>query len=405
MGHGLDQYGPARKDATAQLLLLIARDVLSDQQIAKMHALSEQVTEWHEFVSLCLRNAGLPFAYKHMSAILREKLEPAVFSELKARALRQTMDAMKLSAAMSQFHKDCLEPISADYFFMKGPALGVQYYRDAALRTSCDVDVLVSQSDFSKVARLALEKGYRFLFQTEEGDFATKSQDLDFLIRHAECISAFNPDGIHFEIHRHIEKTTPIFPTGEILSASQAVKFGRATIRTMPIAWHFVYITYHHSRHFWSRLHWIADLHALMSHQTFDRNAVLALARRIGLLPTVQAAMEFADLTDKANIWPDALGVTPAGIFLDAALRGLPGDHAFELESWDAMFLFDFGDEWQFDKRKKYLFWAQSAWRRLQPNEHQYQQQPRKRSLEWLYTLENIRTLGGNLLKRIGFQS
>jgi hypothetical protein len=116
----------------------------------------------------------------------------------------------------------------------------------------------------------------------------------------------------------------------------------------------------------------------------------------------VKAALSFAELTSEPQSWPTHLAQTPGGIFLDAALRGLPGDSAFELESWDAMFLFDFGDQWQFDSKRKFVFWAQSALRRIQPNIYQYLKHRRPRQLEWLYRLENIFTLIGNLVKRIG---
>ena len=371
MSHGLSKYGAPRTDVTSQLFLLLARDILSDAQADKAGKLVSEISDWNEFLSLSKRNAGLPFVYKHISHHLRDKLPASEMSEIKSLALRQMLASMKLTTALAAFHRDCL-------------------------------DVLVAERDFTRVAKLALSHNYRFLFQTEDGNFATSDQDIDFIMRHADCVSAFNADGVHFEIHRHIEKTTPIFPVDIILNATELVKVGKQGVKTMSIAWHFIYITYHHSRHFWSRLHWVADLHALRQHENFDITQVRNLARQIGILPTVEAALAFAELTDKPEQWADVLGKTPGGIFLDACLRGLPGDHAFELESWDAMFLFDFGDEWQFDKKKKYSFWAQSAMRRIRPNEFQYKEKPRTKSLEWLYIVENMATLSGNLFKRFG---
>jgi Uncharacterised nucleotidyltransferase len=401
----LSKYGPPRTDATAQLLLLLARDKLSETQRQRVNELAPLVPDWIELLKLATRNAGLPFVYKHMSGQLRAILSPDMMAEIKALALRQTLAAMKLTSSLCKFHQDCLVPSGASYLFMKGPALAVQYYQDTALRTSCDIDVLIAERDFERVARTALSQGYRFLFQTEDGDFATKEQDIAFLIRYAECISAFSPDGTHFELHRHIEKTTPIFPADAILESALNVRVGTQVVKTMSHAWHFIYITYHHSRHFWSRLHWVADLHALTQHDSFNEAEVLGLATKIGILPTVQAALDFAKLTDTPSNWPSVLGKTPGGIFLDACLRGLPGDHAFELESWDAMFLFDFGDQWQFDAKKKYRFWAQSALRRLKPNEYQYKEKPRPRAMEWLYYVENAVILSDNAFKHLGPKS
>jgi hypothetical protein len=397
----LAEKGPARSDATAKLLLLLARDVLPERLASTAHHLCEEVSDWDEFFRLSANNASLPFVYKHLFALKPKPVPHAWMVEARLLAIGRTIRVQKLTAAMTAFHHQCIAPVNASHVYMKGPALAQQFYEDPALRSCSDIDILVSESDYAKVAQLAFDKGYRFLLDPTVGSFVTSADDLSFIIRYADVISMFDQDNMHIELHRYIEKTTPIFPVSRIMAEAQQVTLGRATIQTLSTAWHFVYITYHHSRHFWSRLHWVADLHALMSHPTFKREEVLKLANEVGLLPTVQAAIELSRLTVQPEEWPANLGKTPGGIFLDACLRGLPGDSAFELESWDAMFLFDFGDQWQFDSKRKFIFWGQSALRRLQPTVDQYLQNPRPRSMEWLYAVENMSALAGNLYKRI----
>ena len=397
----LAEKGPARSDATAKLLLLLARDVLPDHLVSAVVQLCDEVSDWDEFFCLAANNASLPFVYKHLFTLKPKPVPEALMLEARLNALGRTIRMQKLTAAMGVFHRKCIAPVKANHTYMKGPALAQQFYRDPALRTCSDVDVLVAESDFAKVAELAFNRGYRFLLDPVIGSFVTKADDMSFIIRHADVISMFDQDNIHIELHRYIEKTTPIFPVARILRESQHLKLGNDTVNSLSTAWHFVYIIYHHSRHFWSRLHWVADLHALMSHSSFNMEEVLRLADEVGLLPSVQAAIEFARLTSQPDEWEANLGNTPSGIFLDACLRGLPGDSAFELESWDAMFLFDFGDQWQFDSKRKFLFWGQSALRRLQPSVDQYMHKPRPRAMEWLYVAENIAALLGNLSKRI----
>lgn len=397
----LAEKGPARSDATAKLLLLLARDVLPETFAPMVIELCDEISDWDEFFGLSANNASLPFVYKHLFALKPKPVPYELMQKARLHSMGRTVRAQKLTASMASFHRQCISPVNALHVYMKGPALAQQFYKDPALRSCGDIDILVAQSDYAKVARLAFENGYRFLLDATVGTFVTDAHDLSFLIRHADVISMFDRDNIHIELHRYIEKTTPIFPVFRILEEAQPIRLGSVTIQTLSTAWHFVYITYHHSRHFWSRLHWVADLHALMSHPSFEMEEVLKLANEVGLLPTVQAAIELARLTSRPGEWPANLGKTPGGVFLDACLRGLPGDSAFELESWDAMFLFDFGDQWQFDSNRKYLFWAQSALRRIQPNIHQYIKHRRPRQLEWLYSLENISLLLGNLAKRI----
>ncbi len=400
----LSEKGPARTDATAQLLLLLARDTLPEDMQPTAHALITQIEDWQEFFLLSLNNSSLPFVYKHFVALKPPELPVGFLDDMRICAMSRTFSALKLNAAMASFQRSCIAPVRAQHAYMKGPALAQRFYKDPATRTCSDIDIIVREADYAQVAELARQNGYRFLLNSEDGSFASDEQDLSFLIRHADVVSMFDKDNTHIELHRHIEKSTPIFPVSRILRESHELEVGGQKVKTLSTAWHFVYITYHHSRHFWSRLHWVADLHALRAHPTFDEAEVLDIATQVGLRPTVEAALSFASLTSEPKSWPTQLAQTPGGIFLDAALRGLPGDSAFELESWDAMFLFDFGDQWQFDANRKLSFWALSALRRIQPTIYQYLKNRRPRSMEWLYYFENFFALAGNLSKRLKTQ-
>lgn len=395
---------PPRVDATAQLLLLLARERLTPQQVDRARALVPLVEDWPELIRFASGNMSLAFVHKHLAALPAAPLPDGLLTGASAAVRRIAMRQMALIASLRRFHEACVAPLNAPHVYIKGPAMAALYYDQPVLRPCGDVDILVGADAYARVARAALARGDRFLFPSEPPTFAADPADIDFLIRRSDVILSFDAAGTLFEIHRHIEKTTPIFPEGELLRRAQTVRLSGTEIATLSTAWHFVYICYHHSRHFWSRLHWVADLHAIQAHPSFDRDEALAIARAIGLAPTVEATLEFAGLTDKPEEWSAVLGQNPAGIFLDACLRGLPGDSAFELEGWKDMFLFDFANPWQYDPRRKYILWAQSALRRLQPTGSQYAHNKRPRALEWLYYLENAAALSGNVLKRVGLR-
>ena len=393
-----------RIDALAQLMLLVSRPILSAEQVGIARTLVGQITDWSEYLAFASRNASLPFLYHHarIHALLDEL--PEVAAVVRIAAMRSVAAAGRMRAALRRYHISCIAPSNASHVYVKGPVLAARYYPEPNLRICTDIDVLVCKTDFAETARASLSAGYRFSIGHHPLTFAVTRQDIDFIIRHAEVISAFDQELIHIEIHRQLEKTTPIFPDAKLLATSETIRVDGLELSTLSTAWHFCYIVYHHSRHFWSRLHWVADLHAIMADPSFNRAEVLTLASQIGLHPSVAAALSFAELTSQPERWNSELEQTPGGIFLDACLRGLPGDHAFELESWDVMFLFDFGDEWQFDRKKKLAFWRKSALRRLRPELTQYIKNRRPRSLEWLYTLENIGALSQNALRRLGLE-
>jgi hypothetical protein len=394
---------PVRLDPTARLLVLLARDVLEAELAETARALIAKITDWPEFARLAHDNFSLPFAYKHLSALGLAQTEPQLMAELRMLTMRVTMSNLKWQKAMIAFHQACIAPIGARHAYIKGPALGARYYSDAGMRLCRDIDVLVPPGDFAAVARRALDHGYRFVTSFDGPiSFAEDPQDIDFMLRHGDVISMLNCDGYLFELHRHIEKMTPLFPVKGIIESSCLAKLGPCDISTMSTEWLFNYTAYHHSRHFWSKLHWVADLHAIMSHPSFDQARVLQLASEIGIAATVEATMAFADLTNRPESWEAALQSKSHGaVFLDACLRGLPGDSAYEFGKWKDMFLFDFEDTWQIDAGRKHRFWAGSALRRLEPHPTQYFENRRSRPFEFLYVIENAMALSQNLLKRM----
>jgi len=393
---------PLRLDAAAQLMLLLAREKLSDDQKDRARHLTKQVSDWAEFTRFSVQNRSIGFAFKHLSAMPKALFPAGLLAAMQAEVRHMAMAQMALTASMKRFHAHCVAPLNVDHVYIKGPALAGLYYQQPILRPCSDVDILVSTKDFARVARAALNRGDRFLFPSDPPDFDANPTDIDFMIRHSDVIMSFDTTGTLFEIHRHMEKTTPIFPEADLIRSAQLAPIGEVLVPTLSTAWQFIYICYHHSRHCWSKLHWVADLHALQAHPSFDRAEIVALARSIGLAPTVEAALEFAYLTDKPDLWESHLGVTPAGMFLDACLRGLPGDSVFEIEEWHNSFLLDFVNPWQYEPGHKYRLWMKSALRRLQPNCYQYAEKRRSKVMEWLYYVENAATLAGNALKRVG---
>jgi hypothetical protein len=392
-----------RLDPTAKLLVLLARDVLTVDLSELARTLVAEVTDWPEFARLAHYNFSLPFAYKHLSMLGLAKTQPDFMADLRFLTMRVTMSNLKWHKAMIAFHQACIEPLDARHAYIKGPALAARYYSDAGLRLCRDIDVLLPPGDFAAVAKRALDHGYRFVTSFDAPiSFAENPQDIDFMLRHGDVISMLDRDGYLFELHRHIEKMTPLFPVREVIASTSQARLGPCDINTMSTNWLFSYTSYHHSRHFWSKLHWVADLHAIMNHPSFDRTRVLQMARQIGIAATVEATLAFADLTSKPDTWESALREKNHGaIFLDACLRGLPGDSAYEFGKWHDMFLFDFEDTWQIDAGRKYRFWAGSALRRLEPHLTQYFENRRSRPFEFLYVIENAIALSQNLFKQI----
>ena len=91
--------------------------------------------------------------------------------------LRYTRQAVAL-------HNACkiLEEGQLPFIPLKGAVLR-QWYPEAWLRTSCDIDILVQEPELSRARRLLEEAGWRYV--------GSSSHD----------ISLFSPEGVHLELH------------------------------------------------------------------------------------------------------------------------------------------------------------------------------------------------------------
>ncbi len=391
-----------RLDPTAQLLVLLSRPTLSRDVRDRILALVDQIEDWRELVVLAGQNFCLPFAYHHFSELGLTKSHSSLMALLRPAALGLGIENLKWQAAAQTFSQNCLQPVKAKHAFFKGPALSAGYYPNPGLRLCRDIDVLVAENHFESVARKALDLGYKFILDIDPLQYAVDKQDIRFVIRHSDVIAAHDPTGFMFDIHRRVEKQTPLFPADDVLAAAEIVAIGSTSVSAMSTNWLFCYLAYHHSRHFWSKLHWVADIHAVSGSPLFNREQTLDLAGRIGIRRLVEATLDFAALTDVPETWVDVLGSSRLDArFLEGCLYGLPGDSSYEFQRRQHMFLFDFEGDWLIDHSKKHWFWAGSALRRLEPNLTQYMKNRRRAAFEFLYRIENFCVLGKNLLTRM----
>ncbi|MCA1806782.1 MAG: nucleotidyltransferase family protein, partial [Actinobacteria bacterium] len=95
---------------------------------------------------------------------------------------------------------------------------------------------------------------------------------------------------------------------------------------------HATFIAYHHTKHVWSKLNWLADLDAVFRHPDVDRAAVLAYAKSLRLEATVSAALELHHLAATGQ-HPSCLEKKSlGGELLQVCVDALPGDKELESE-------------------------------------------------------------------------
>ena len=326
---------PTLAPAEARLLLLTSRPALSDAQQALAAALVPQVTQWPVFMNTAWRKYTLSMVYKNLAHL--DTLPPEdMLKTMRAMSLRMAMEVLRRQAAFDWFHGECVLPSGVEHAYFKGPALAARFYPDPMQRYYRDVDILVPARQRTALMRRLRDQGCRVFHETVETGIQYLELDSDSALDDYQAVTpvphVMTPQGLALELHTQIDEGTALFDTRALLREAREVTMPHHRIRVVPDAAHFVFICYHHTRHVWSKLHWMADLDAFCAHPEFDRDAVRAHARRLRLESTVDAALDLHDHASTGRHPSEFDRVTPGVDLLRACIEGLSGDEDLEHE-------------------------------------------------------------------------
>jgi len=275
-----------------------------------------------------------------------------------------------------------LDPLEIPHLFFKGPSLAARYYDDPAIRFSRDIDLLVPCDKAADLLEAALQRNYQALNPKQ---LASDRSSLDFAVRTQPVLTIASPKGVEIELHRQLDKEGKLYRTEALIEARKPLPLGDVVLWTMPTSELFVYICLHHTRHYWSHLHWLVDLDAIQRHSDFDLADVYACAKKRDLTTTVAASMELYH----ALAQPEpalAQGLDENGrILLNACLATLQGGHEAELGLRHTSPTPDFAFSWQTTTSYLMAYRIRKPVIPLIPTYTDYQFLPLPPRWQWLY--------------------
>ena len=159
---------------------------------------------------------------------------------------------------------------------VKGPALAVQAYGDAAMRKYGDLDFLMRETDVAAATQLMMDAGYAA--EIPLSTIAAGKIPGQYMFRRATT---------KLLVELHSERTMRYYPRRlplEKLFARQArVNIEGRAIPAPSAEDHLIIICVHGAKHFWEKLLWIVDVAALISRTTEMRwELVEESARDVG---------------------------------------------------------------------------------------------------------------------------
>jgi hypothetical protein len=175
------------------------------------------------------------------------------------RALALAAEAVRLQALFDA------EGVAA--LFVKGAALAQLGYGTQALKHCRDIDLLVSPADAERGYAILQREGYQPI--VPRGPLGEAQRRLVFRLH--KDMELFQPERrLSVELHWRLIDNPVLLEGIGAGSPSQDVAVAGGRLATLADPQLFAYLATHGATHCWSRLKWLADLNAWLSHKTED---------------------------------------------------------------------------------------------------------------------------------------
>lgn len=210
--------------------------------------------EWDHFLELAIYHRVYPLIYSKLVKQEEKIIPSSVMNVLKQEYKKNTFQMLYLSGEMEQVSKLFTES-NIRLLYLKGPVIAAELYGDISLRTSKDLDILISITDLAKAEELLINEGYE-----REGD-PTVLNDWKWREHH---ISYFHSKKqIQLEIHWRLHPRPSKEPNFDELWERKRKR--KSELTTYPVYYLgkedlFLYLITHGARHGWFRLRWLMDI-------------------------------------------------------------------------------------------------------------------------------------------------
>jgi hypothetical protein len=256
------------------VLLACARLRLDADSVATIRAALQKGIDWDRLYRLASRHRLLQFVYRHLNT-----LEPgAIPIAFRQTALAHTRYALQRAGEVLQLIH-AFESAGILAVPYKGPALSVQLYGDATLRTSRDLDVLVRRQDALRAHVLLVKLGYRP--ETPQGE-----AEEAFRLRSRYSETFLKDGSFRVELHWAFTNQDVGFPLelNALLPRLERIALGGGEVPTFGAEDLLLILCVHGAKHRWNRLEWITGVAELVRASSLDWERLLGRARKLGSL-------------------------------------------------------------------------------------------------------------------------
>jgi len=289
---------PARVERTTptalrpetELLLLCARTRMGPEQARRIRELLTRGLDWIFFVRDALSHDLLPLAYVHLRAVGGSAVPAGILERLGRYFDEHIRRTGRLTEELVRV-RGVLDANSIPALPFKGPTLAVAAYGDPALRTCCDLDLLVRRGDAPRAGAVLGAAGYRLDHTPlDRAGFPSRRGVYEYCFRR-------DGDGAIAELHfrltpLHLRQALDFERLG---GRRQVVTLNGVTVPTLTPEDMLLVLCVHGDKHYWGVLKWICDVAELVgATPRMNWRYVGAQARALGCRRMVALGLRLA---------------------------------------------------------------------------------------------------------------
>ncbi|ASN05979.1 nucleotidyltransferase domain-containing protein [Virgibacillus necropolis] len=246
----------ARIPKEVNLILALLKE--GNEQYIKEHQVELcNKIDWNAFINQAKHHRVYPLLHNKIK-LLEEQLVPTYVRQfLQQQYMQNTFQMLHLSGEMERVSKWFAES-QISLLFLKGPVLAHELYGDVSLRTSSDLDMLIPVEKIDQAEQLLVSHGYK------KDDYIQTVLN-DWKWRHHHVTYIHPVKNIKLEIHWRLNPG----PSKEPGFCELWKRKNKSTLTSFPVYLLgkedlFLFLVSHGSRHGWSRLRWVVDIHRIM---------------------------------------------------------------------------------------------------------------------------------------------
>ncbi|WP_424767278.1 nucleotidyltransferase domain-containing protein [Paenibacillus sp. sgz302251] len=247
-------------DELKLILVLLAKDDSMDIMLDLQELIKG--TDWDRFIKLARHHRVFPLLHRRLQELKTEVIPTFVTHMFNRDYYRNTLQMLGLSGEMEQLAK-AFSDNGIRSLFLKGPVIAADLYGDVSLRTSYDLDLLITFQQLEQAEKLLLTLGY------EKNDYTVSSLN-DWKWRQYHTTFLHPGKGIKVELYWRLIPVPSKEPSfNELWERKRKSSLINRPIYYLSREDLFLFLVSHGSRRGWSRLRWLLDIKQI-ANQSID---------------------------------------------------------------------------------------------------------------------------------------